>query len=161
VAYKKTKNNPKKQAAPKDDDNEEPEIQKRRKDGSKSEFWVYIVSVNIMLTIAATDEDGMYLDVNIFDIGDEANTKKKVDPTADIKHFFGEPFSLEGHGKRKRRICNICQYVFNCSRSFYWLIKSRKKQPGSTQTGLGDNCTSLRRHMQAFHWVRFKIQMTL
>ena len=110
-----------KRPAPSDDEgNEEPESQKRRKDDSKGKG-EYRSSSSLststdMLTVAAMDEDGMYRDVTVLDIGDEAETKRKVDPTADIKHFFGEPFSLEGHGKKKRRLCKTCQYVtLNCS----------------------------------------------
>jgi hypothetical protein len=54
------------------------------------------------------DDNGMYHDVNVNDIG-KNHTAKKDDPTADIKHFFSEPFSLDGHGKKKRRHCNICR----------------------------------------------------
>ena len=58
----------------------------------------YLSSSNLQtLTETAIDEDGMYHNVTVLDIGDETETKKKVDPTADIKHFFGEPFGLEGH----------------------------------------------------------------
>jgi hypothetical protein len=52
----------------------------------------------------------MYLDVNVNDI----STVKK-DPTADIKQFYSDPFisSMDGHGKKKRRHCNICRFVFS------------------------------------------------
>jgi hypothetical protein len=68
----------------------------------QSQTFAYILAI-------ATNEDGMYHDVTVLDIGDEP--EKKLDPTADVKQFFDEPFSLEGHGKRKRRFCKICKYV--------------------------------------------------
>ena len=52
----------------------------------------------------------MYLDVNVNDIGEKHRAKR--DPTADIKQFYSEPFSMDGHGKKKRRHCNICRFVF-------------------------------------------------
>ena len=58
-----------------------------------------------------TDGDGMYHDMTIFNIGDTPEAMKKLDPTADVKRFFTDPFSLEGHGKKKRCHCKICQYV--------------------------------------------------
>jgi hypothetical protein len=54
------------------------------------------------------DENGMYKDINVIDIDqDDSSDKKKIDPTADVKHFFTEPFSCEGHGKKKQRKCKI------------------------------------------------------
>jgi hypothetical protein len=49
----------------------------------------------------------MYKDVHIIEIDEEPVHKKKIDPTADIKHFFSEPFIPEG-SKKKRRHCEIC-----------------------------------------------------
>lgn len=92
----------------------------------------------------------MYLDVNVNDIGENHTVKK--DPTADIKQFFSDPFSMDGHGKKKRRHCNICKYVFSNFLLLLSLICSRKRKVYS-QSGLGDDCTSLRRHLQAYHRV--------
>ena len=53
----------------------------------------------------------MYTDMNvnnIVDIEETAAIKKKIDPTSDVKHFFSDPFVVEGH-KKKRRHCNICR----------------------------------------------------
>ena len=50
----------------------------------------------------------MYIDVNVDDITGTDAINKKIDPTADVKHFFSEPFILEGQ-KKKRRHCNICR----------------------------------------------------
>jgi hypothetical protein len=52
----------------------------------------------------------MYKDVRVIEISEDPDgpaRKKKVDPTADIKHFFSDPFVLEDH-KKKRRHCDIC-----------------------------------------------------
>ena len=113
-----------KQLAPSDDEgNEEPKSQKRRKDDSKGKGEYQSSSSLLMstdmLTVAAMDKDGMYHDVAILDIGNKAKAKRKVDPTMDIKHFFGEPFSLEGHRKKKCHLCKTCQYItLNCSSFF-------------------------------------------
>ena len=48
----------------------------------------------------------MYKDIDVIEIGEDPAPKKKIDPTADIKQFFSDPFSLEGHKKRRRR-CEI------------------------------------------------------
>lgn len=112
-------------------------------------------TLTYILIIAVMDQDGMYHDVTVLDIGDEA--KKKPDPTADVKHFFGEPFSLDMHGKKKRRFCKICKYVSQVFHLFlFCLIEVRKRHPGDA-SGLGDDCTSLRRHMQAYHRVMFNL----
>ena len=59
------------------------------------------------------DKNGMYHDVNVNNIGENhTDAKKKDDPTADVKYFFSDPFKLDGHGKKKRRHCNICRWVF-------------------------------------------------
>ena len=53
----------------------------------------------------------MYNDVNVFNIGETAAiNKKKLTQlaTADVKHFFSDPFALEGQ-KKKQRNCNICR----------------------------------------------------
>ena len=50
----------------------------------------------------------MYIDVNVNDIAETEASNKKIDPTADVKYFFSEPFLLEGQ-KKKRRHCNICR----------------------------------------------------
>jgi len=49
----------------------------------------------------------MYEDVNVIEIGEDPEPKKKIDPTADIKHFFSDPFALDGH-KKRRRHCKSC-----------------------------------------------------
>jgi hypothetical protein len=71
-----------------DKGDEEPESQKRRKDDSNGEGEHWSSSnpptSTDMLIVAAMDED----DVTVLDIGDEEDAKWKVDPTADIKHFF-------------------------------------------------------------------------
>ena len=53
----------------------------------------------------------MYKDVNVIDIEDGL-IRKKTDPTEDVKNFFTDPFSCEGHKKRRRQ-CKICKWVFN------------------------------------------------
>ena len=52
----------------------------------------------------------MYLDVNVNNIGENHTAKK--DPTADIKQFYSDLFSMDGHGKKKRRHCNFCRFVY-------------------------------------------------
>ena len=40
----------------------------------------------------AVNEDGMYMDINVIEISEDPKPKKKIDPTADIKQFFLDPF---------------------------------------------------------------------
>ena len=57
----------------------------------------YRTSLQITLayiSMIATNEDGMYRNITVLDIGDIL--EKKPGSTADVKHFFSEPFSLEG-----------------------------------------------------------------
>ena len=49
----------------------------------------------------------MYKDVSVIEIGEDPPPKKKIDPTADVKHFFSDSFVLEGQ-KKGRRHCEIC-----------------------------------------------------
>lgn len=69
-------------------------------------FWFFEAQENLL------DENGMYNDVNVFDIGETASIKKKTDQTTDVKFFFSEPFILDGQ-KKKWRHCNICRWDLN------------------------------------------------
>ena len=55
----------------------------------------------------AVNKDGMYMDINVIKISEDPEPKKKIDPTIDIKHFFLDPFILDGH-KKRQHCCNLC-----------------------------------------------------
>ena len=55
----------------------------------------------------AVNKDGMYMDVNVIEISKDPEPKKKINPTADIKHFFSDSFIIDGH-KKRQRCCNLC-----------------------------------------------------
>jgi len=57
------------------------------------------------------DDDGMYANMNVLDIGTTAPVKQKIDTTADIKRFFSNPFTQTGSNK-KRQQCLICEYDY-------------------------------------------------
>ena len=96
----------------------------------------------------------MYLDVNVNNIGENHTAKK--DPTADIKQFYSNPFSMDGLGtsKKKRQHCNICKagFIYYNIHILSCLIYFRKHKD-YLLSGLGDDCSSLHRHLQAYHRV--------
>ena len=75
---------------------------------------IYITNIYFQAADAssAVDEDGMLNNVQVISIDDENDAiKKKINPTADVKHFF-ELISHEGNDKKKRSACNSCTFVF-------------------------------------------------
>ena len=69
-----------------------------------------------------TDENGMYKDVNVMEIGsdDQSNPqpKNKKNPTTDIEQFFKPAKHVKGD-KRGWRQCKACTYV---NSTFHLLI---------------------------------------
>ena len=54
----------------------------------------------------------MLNDVNVISIDDDNDAvKKKINPTADVKHFF-KLIPQEGNDKKKRSACTTCTSVF-------------------------------------------------
>ena len=75
---------------------------------------IYITDIYFQAADAssAVDEDGMLNDVQVISIDDENDAiKKKINPTADVKHFF-ELIPYEGYNKKKHSACNSCTFVF-------------------------------------------------
>jgi len=50
------------------------------------------------------DDDGMYADVNVLDIGTTAPVKQKIDAMADIKRFFSNPLHRQAVIKKDSNV---------------------------------------------------------
>lgn len=107
------------------------------------------------------DANGMHRDVHVADIFDEGDdgtrTLNKSSPTADVQQFFEKCPPIKGSNKARRK-CSSCLLVFYLPPSYYHSnftsLRYRKGVGGARQeTILVDDCTTLRRHMQAKHKV--------